>query len=128
MAAKRALLGPGGFRQSRIEARDTGGARQDGPAVRPAPGAGETVYAAFLGWRDFRDGVAVADVVVVRDDHGGRGPRPFSDLVDPGDGLPGRRVVDLHIPKTLVFSPLVPGLPDVETLLAALARVAEEGQ
>lgn len=94
MAAEGALPGPGGFRQSRIEARDTGGARQDGPAVRPAPGAGETVYAAFVGWRDFRGGVAVADVVVVRDDHGGRGPRPFSDLVDPGDGLPGRRVVE----------------------------------
>lgn len=47
--------------------------------------------------------------------------------VEPADTALG--LVDpLHIPKTLVFSPLVPGLPDVETLLAAFARVAEEGQ
>jgi hypothetical protein len=32
-------------------------------------------------------------VVVVRDDQGGDNSAPFTALVDPGDGLPGRRVV-----------------------------------
>ncbi|HEX8115731.1 MAG TPA: hypothetical protein VF521_00540, partial [Pyrinomonadaceae bacterium] len=38
-------------------------------------------------------GLGTADIVVVRDDRGGSGPSPFTDLVDPGDNKAGIRVV-----------------------------------
>jgi hypothetical protein len=50
------------------------------------------VYVAYFGWRSFTGNVATSDVVVVRDDNGAAGPNRFRDLVDPGDGLPGRIV------------------------------------
>lgn len=80
------------FTTIRIETRATN--NQDLPPIRPAIHADGTVYAAFFGWR--RGTVApipTTDVVVVRDDAGGVGPTPFTALVDPGDGLAGRRVV-----------------------------------
>jgi hypothetical protein len=51
-----------------------------------------TVYAAFFGNRDVQGSIRVSDIVVVRDDAGGAGAQPYSDLVDPDDSLPGRRV------------------------------------
>jgi hypothetical protein len=51
---------------------------RDGSAVRTAIHASGTVYAAFFGPRPGN----VADVVVVRDDHWGKGTPPFSDLKD----------------------------------------------
>lgn len=81
----------------RIEPRATAG--QDGPSVRPTVARDGTVYAAYFGWRNFAGGIATSDVVVVRDDNGGIGPNPFQALTDPGDGLPGRRVVqNISIP------------------------------
>ena len=74
----------------RIESRSTSG--QDGPSVRPALASDGTVYVAYFGWRTFSGGVASSDVVVVRDDNGGAGSNPFTDLVGT-DGLAGRRVV-----------------------------------
>src|SRR5438046_596851 len=74
-----------------IEMRKTAG--QDGPSVRPAVAADNTVYAAFFGWRKFNGTTATSDVVVVRDDAGGTGPHPFQALRDPSDKLPGRLVV-----------------------------------
>src|SRR5256884_1342012 len=74
-----------------IEMRKTAG--QDGPSVRPAVAADNTVYAAFFGWRKFNGTVATSDVVVVRDDTGGTAPNPFQALKDPSDKLPGRIVV-----------------------------------
>lgn len=79
------------FNSVRIESRSTGSAGQNGPQVRPASAPDGTTYAAFYGWRAFALNQVTADVVVVRDD-AGAGAAPFSALVDPGDGLPGRRV------------------------------------
>lgn len=81
------------FQKIRIESRAT--PSQDGPTVRPAIHPDGTVYAIFHAWRSF-DGVTgqgTADIVVLRDDRGGAGPKPFTDLVDPGDNKAGIRVV-----------------------------------
>src|SRR5947199_657586 len=79
------------YKSFSIETRKTAG--QDGPSVRPAVAADNTVYAAFFGWRKFNGTVATSDVVVVRDDTGGTAPNPFQALTDPSDKLPGRLVV-----------------------------------
>jgi hypothetical protein len=78
------------FTKIRIESRDTPG--QDGPPVRPALHHDGTAYAIYHSWRSFDDrtGEGTADIVVLRDD--GRGPKPFSDLVDPADRKTGVRV------------------------------------
>ena len=80
------------FKSVRVEKRTTSG--QDGPPVRPCPHADGTVYAVFHSWRTFdsHTGEGVADVVVVRDDQGASGAKPFTALVDPGDGKAGVRV------------------------------------
>lgn len=81
------------FKKIRIESRP--GAGQDGPPVRPAIHADGTVYAIFHSWKSFDNhtGEGTADIVVVRDDHGGAGTHPFTDLVDPADNKVGMRVV-----------------------------------
>jgi hypothetical protein len=80
------------FKATRLDKRDTSG--QDGPQIRPAISAdGQSVYAIFYGWRDFTDGVATFDLVVVRDDRGGASNDPFTALEDPLDQKPGVRVV-----------------------------------
>src|SRR5207245_9293257 len=56
-------------------------------------GPGNTIYAAFFGWRKFNGTTATSDVVVVRDDAAGTGPNPFQALRDTSDKLPGRLVV-----------------------------------
>jgi hypothetical protein len=82
-----------GFKSVRIESRTTSG--QDGPPVRPAVHSDGTVYAVFHSWRSFNDqtGAGTADIVVVRDNNGGTGAHPFTDLVDPDDGKAGVRLV-----------------------------------
>ena len=53
-----------------------------------------TIYATFYGWRRRSGPINIfCDVVVVRDDTGGSGPQPFSDLTDPRDNKSGMRVV-----------------------------------
>src|SRR3989442_15596134 len=81
------------FKKIRIESRT--GAGQDGPPIRPAIHSDGTVYAIFHSWKSFDDhtGEGTADIVVVRDDHGGTGTSPFKDLVDPNDNKVGMRVV-----------------------------------
>jgi hypothetical protein len=79
------------YKSISIEARDTMG--QDGPSVRPAVAADNTVYAAFFGWRKFDGKTATSDVVVVRDETGATGANPFQALKDPADNLSGRLVV-----------------------------------
>jgi hypothetical protein len=84
------------FNAIRIESRATAG--QDGPPVRPAVHADGTIYGVFYHWTN-RVGnfspfaTITSDVVVIRDDNGGGGATPFTNLVDPGDGLAGMRVV-----------------------------------
>lgn len=80
------------FNPVRVESRATSG--QDGPPVRPSVHPDGTVYAVYHSWRFFNDrtGEGTADIVVVRDDNGGDGPKPFSDLVDSIDGNIGTRV------------------------------------
>lgn len=78
------------YRSVSIESRKTAG--QDGPSVRPAVAGDGTVYAAFFGWRKFDGKTATSDVVVVRDDSAGTGPRPFQALKDPSDHKPGSLV------------------------------------
>lgn len=82
--------GGASYATARLETRAS--AEQDGPSVRPSVATDHTVYVAYFGWRAFSGNVATSDVVVVRDDNGGAGPTRFRDLVDPGDGLPGRIV------------------------------------
>jgi len=86
------------FSTIRIEKRTTVG--QDGPQIRPISHPDGTVYAAFYRWSAMTGSfpantliITSADVVVVRDDKGGKGANPYTALVDPGDGLPGMRVV-----------------------------------
>jgi len=79
------------YKSFSIESRNTAG--QDGPSVRPAVAADNTVYAAFFGWRKFDGKIATSDIVVVRDDAGGSGLNPFQSLRDPSDKLPGRLFV-----------------------------------
>jgi hypothetical protein len=81
------------FKKIRIESRVTPG--QDGPTIRPAIHPDGTVYAVFHAWRSFDNitGKGTADIVVVRDDSGGAGPNPFTDLVDANDHKAGVRVV-----------------------------------
>jgi hypothetical protein len=80
------------FTSARIEQRNTSG--QDGPQIRPVAHRDGTVYAVFYGWRDFDiTNRVTADVVVVRDDNGGAGATPYTDLVDANDGVAGVRVV-----------------------------------
>ena len=85
------LNGGATYKSYTIESRKTMG--QDGPSVRPAVAADNTVYAAFFGWRKFNGSMATSDVVVVRDDAGATGPQAFQALKDPSDKLPGRLVV-----------------------------------
>jgi len=63
--------------------------------VRPSIHPDGTAYAVYHAWRSFqeRSGEGTADIVVVRDDNGGSGAKPFSDLVDPLDQKIGVRVV-----------------------------------
>ena len=84
------------FNAIRIESRATAG--QDGPPIRPAIHADGTIYGVFYHWTNrvgnFSPNATItADVVVIRDDTGGTGATPFTNLVDPGDGLAGMRVV-----------------------------------
>ena len=80
------------FKKIRIESRQTPG--QDGPPVRPSIHPDGTAYAIYHSWRSFNDqtGEGTADVVVLRDDSGGSGPKPFTDLVDSTDNRSGVRV------------------------------------
>src|SRR3989441_6570344 len=79
------------YKSVSVEARNTMG--QDGPSIRPAVASDNTVYAAFFGWRKFDGKTATSDVVVVRDDAGGGGSKPFQALKNPSGNLPGRLVV-----------------------------------
>src|SRR6266581_2026799 len=80
------------FKSIRVESRTTAG--QDGPPVRPSIHPDGTAYAIYHSWRTFNDksGEGTADIVVVRDDQGGAGAKPFTDLVDSTDGKAGVRV------------------------------------
>jgi hypothetical protein len=66
---------------------------QDWPSIRPAAAPDGTVYAGFFRCTNWNGSVATVDVVVVRDDSWGTAATPFTALVDPGDSLPGTRVV-----------------------------------
>lgn len=82
---------PAGFTAVRIEHRTNAG--QDGPPIRTAIHPDGTVYGIFYRRTAFLAGNnRQADIVVVRDDNWGSGATPFTDLVDPGDGIAGMRV------------------------------------
>jgi hypothetical protein len=78
-----------------LETRSTGTAGQNGPQVRPAAHPDGTVYAAYYGWRSATGNfgantlVVTSDVVVACDKTGATGTKPFTGLLDPGDGQPG---------------------------------------
>lgn len=77
-----------------IDGRNPPAGGGDAPSIRPAMHSDGTVYGAFLhqvGGGSFA--TLRYDVVVVRDDNLGAGTAPFTALIDPGDGLAGRRVV-----------------------------------
>jgi len=95
-AAASAGIARPAFQKVRIEARATMG--QDGPQVRPVAHPDGSAYAAFYGWRSQSGSfpgntlVVTTDVVVVRDGSGLAGGKPFQDLKDASDRLPGRLV------------------------------------
>jgi len=95
---------PAGLATAAIEARSTGTANQDGPAIRTAHHPDGTVYAVFYGWTAASGSTKTTDIVVVRDDAWGAGATPFSTLTDGGDGLAGVRVVT---GRTVVFNQLL---------------------
>ena len=85
------------FKQAGVATRSI---ESNGASIRPACHTDGTIYAAFYDHRDSRGSfdnntlfITSADVVVVRDDNWGKGLRPFTDLIDPGDGSAGIRVV-----------------------------------
>jgi hypothetical protein len=82
---------PAGLNLIRIERRTPSG--QDGPPIRPAMHPNGTVYAVYTQRTASSGAVRTGNIVVVRDDDFGQGANPYSDLLDPGDNLAGRRVV-----------------------------------
>jgi len=83
------------FKKSLIESRSV--SMQDGPSVRLAVARDSKAYVAYFGWRNFQrvdnlEGWITSDVVVARDDKGALGPKPFFDLKDDTDQLPGKIV------------------------------------
>src|SRR6185295_6109714 len=80
------------FKKIRVGSRETPG--QDGPPVRPSIHPDGTAYAIYHSWRTYDEdsGEGTADIVVLRDDNGGSGSKPFSDLLDPLDQKVGVRV------------------------------------
>ncbi len=89
---------PAGFAPHGLTARiPTGG--QNGPSIRPTIHEDGTVYVGFFNWRTPAAIPFFADVVVCRDDNWGQAATPFSDLIDPGDGLAGVRLAqNVQIP------------------------------
>jgi len=89
--------GTGSFRSIGIEKSKSFQSLQNGPQVRPACHPDKTVYVAFNRWLSSTGSweantlVITADVIVVRDDNGGTGTKPFQALKGAG-GAPGRVV------------------------------------
>jgi hypothetical protein len=79
------------FKKTRIDSRTPFGV--DAPSIRPTVHPNGTVYGAYLHRLDASGSVRHYDVVVVRDDKFGTSTSPFTALKDPGDNLPGRRIV-----------------------------------
>ncbi|MEN8230608.1 MAG: hypothetical protein ABFS38_20795 [Bacteroidota bacterium] len=78
-----------------LEQRTTAG--QDMPPVRTVSHTDGTVYIAFerattITLVSAGQWTIVSDVIVVRDDNWGNSATPYSDLLDPGDGIAGRIV------------------------------------
>ena len=95
-------IGAPAFNLALIEKRSTGTGGQDGFANVPAIHSDGTVYVVFYGWRS-RTGATISDVVVERDHKWATGPNPFTDLIDTGDGVAGKRVVtQILIPFTIM--------------------------
>lgn len=89
------MTGNGNFKSIRVEKSNKSG--QNGPQVRPACHADGTVYVAFYRWLATTGNwqantlVVTADVILVRDDNGGKGTKPFAALKDDA-GVPGRAI------------------------------------
>lgn len=69
---------PSGFNAYVLDTTNT--CSQDGPSVRPAVHQGGTIYVAFYRWTG--SSCSTADIIVVRDDNWGTGPKPFQALQD----------------------------------------------
>jgi hypothetical protein len=82
---------PGGFKQSTLDQRLPH--LRELPPVRSAPHRDGTVYVGYLRAVTYQASDTLVDVVVARDDDFAQSATPFTDLLDPGDGLPGLRVV-----------------------------------
>lgn len=79
------------FLTERIDQRTPFG--QDGPPIRVAMHGNGTVYAVFSHRTASSGSYRTGNIVVVRDDNWASGATPFSDLIDPGDGIAGVRVI-----------------------------------
>lgn len=115
------------FRLLGLEARPTGNAYQDGPAVRPAIANDGTVYVAFLHWYSKNQNQVSGDVVVTRDDNATVGANPFRDLVDQTDRLPGQIVTkdclfsSEKLGKQRIISPLSLALDPAQNAIVYIA-------
>jgi hypothetical protein len=75
------------------------GGGQNGPSIRTVAHQDGTVYAVYFNWQTPAAIPLTADVVISRDDSWAQGATPFSDLIDPGDGLYGLRfATNVQIP------------------------------
>lgn len=80
-----------------LERRTTGG--QDMPPVRTASNPDGTIYIAFERATTITNIIPstqwtiVSDIIVVRDNNWGNSATPYSNLLDPSDGIAGRIVV-----------------------------------
>jgi hypothetical protein len=81
---------PAGFVQTALDPRVP--FLRELPPIRCAAHRDGTVYAAYIPARSFAATNTLCDVVVARDDNFATGASPFTDLIDPGDGLAGLRV------------------------------------
>jgi len=115
----------GKFKSVRIE--KSGKSGQNGPQVRPVCHTDGTVYVAFYRWRatggDWQANtlVVTGDVVLVRDDNGGKGTSPFAALKDTG-GVPGRAVAS---GVTFPFHQTGKGVPGQQRLGGDLALAVD---
>jgi len=120
-----AALANGKFKSIRLE--DSNKQTQNGPQVRPVCHTDGTVYLAFYRWLSTTGDweantlVITADVIVMRDDNGGQGTKPFRSLTGAGNTR-GQRVA---AGVTFPFHQTGQGVPGQQRLGGDLAMAAD---
>jgi hypothetical protein len=116
-----AAVAKGKFKSIQLE--KSGKQGQNGPQVRPACHADGTVYIAFYRWLSTTGDwpsntlVVTADIVIVRDDNGGQGSKPFQAL----KGANGVAGLEVARGVTFPFHQTGQGVPGQQRLGGDLA-------